>query len=281
MRRVPTGGFSWVLLLPYCLLIAFFLAAPVGELLEISLRRQSPTVMTGGEFTFANYARLADPFYGRILWQTVRLSVAATIISTCLAYPLAYYLARSAGLVRAILSCLVTLPLMTSIVVKTFGWYVILGRGGPVSNALQTLGWPPVSLLGNDGAVLVGLAEFSLPFMAFSLAAAIERIPPNLEEAATNLGASRAMTFVKVILPLSRPGLVSGFLLCFGVSSSAYVVPSIMGSPSGKMVAQQIFDDVLVGFNWPGAAAVSVALLLLLGGIVYAAILSGGTLRPR
>lgn len=276
-----SGAGSWVLILPYCLLIALFLAAPVAELVEISFRRQSPIVMTGGGFTFANYARLADPFYGKLLWQTVRLSFAATIISTCLAYPLAYYLARSEGVTRAVLSCLVTLPLMTSIVVKTFGWYVILGRGGPVSNALRALGWPSVSLLGNDGAVLVGLVEFSLPFMAFSLAAAIERIRPDLEEAATNLGASRTMTFFKVILPLSRPGLVSGFLLCFGVSSSAYVVPSIMGSPSGKMVAQQILDDVLVAFNWPGAAALSVALLVLLGGIVYGAILSGGTLRRR
>jgi len=130
-------------------------------------------------------------------------------------------------------------------------------------------------MLNTQGAVLVGLVEFSLPFMIFSLASAIERVPRSLEEAAGNLGAGPARIFLKVILPLSRPGLVSGFLLCFGVTASAYVVPSTLGGTRVRMAAQEVYDSVQYGFNWPGAAALSVLLLLVLGSAIYMAIRLG------
>lgn len=266
---------SWLLCLPYVLLIGMFLIAPVVGLIDISFHRQSPIVMTGGEATLANYERIADGFYLGILWHTIRLSLIATAIATILAYPVAYVIARSDRLARTLISFLFTVPLMTSVVVKTFGWYIILGRGGPASAIATWAGWSGGSMLGNDVAVLIGLAEFSLPFMVFSLSAAIERIPVSLEEAASNLGATRFGCFMRVVVPLSRQGLISGFLLCFGVSSSAYVVPSIMGSQSARMVAQQIFDDVLVAFNWPGAAALSVVMLIMLGAVLFTAISIG------
>lgn len=266
---------AWLLCLPYCALIAMFLLAPVLGLVQVSFRTVSPTAMTGGASTLANYGRLADSFYLGILWHTVRLALFATMIATILAYPVAYVVARSTGGVRMFVSFLFTVPLMTSVVVKTFGWYIILARGGPASAVASWLGFPTTSLLGNDIAVLIGLAEFSLPFMVFTLSASIERIPRNLEEAAGNLGAGRLMTFLLVIVPLSRAGLLSGFLLCFGISSSAYVVPAVLGSQSARMVAQQIYDDVLVGFNWPGAAALSVTLLVLLGTVLFGALSIG------
>ena len=265
---------AW-LCLPYCGVIAIFLFAPALSLLQVSFREVSPTSMTGGVFTTANYARLIDGYYVQILWHTITLSLLSTAIATVLAYPVAYVIARSSGFARTLVAFLVTVPLMTSVVVKTFGWYIILSRGGPASAVASWLGWPGASLLGNDAAVLVGLAEFALPFMVFSLSAAIERIPPNVEEAAANLGAGRLTTFVRVIVPLSRAGLLSGFLLCFGISSSAYVVPAVMGSTSARMVAQQIYDDVLVAFNWPGAAALSVVLLVLLGAVLFTALSIG------
>jgi putative spermidine/putrescine transport system permease protein len=266
---------AWLLCLPNCALIAIFLVAPVLGLVQVSFRSVSPTAMTGGGATLANYGRLADWFYVGILWHTVRLALFATMIATILAYPVAYVVARSTGGVRMLVSFLFTVPLMTSVVVKTFGWYIILSRGGPASAVASWLGFPATSLLGNDIAVLIGLAEFSLPFMVFTLSASIERIPRDLEEAAGNLGAGLLMTFLLVIVPLSRAGLLSGFLLCFGISSSAYVVPAVLGSQSARMVAQQIYDDVLVGFNWPGAAALSVILLVLLGIVLFGALSIG------
>jgi ABC-type spermidine/putrescine transport system permease subunit I len=263
------------LVLPNCLVIALFLLLPSVEMIAVSFHRHSTTAVTGEGFTLANYARLADWFYLDIIWRTVRLAFVATLIATVLAYPVAYVMARSRRAWRITLSCLVMVPLMTSVVVKTFGWYILLGRDGFIVTLLDHLGIGARTLIGNDVAVLVGLSEFSLPFMIFSLLAAIEQIPVSLEEAASNLGGRGRAVFFKVIVPLSRAGLLSGALLCFGVSSSAYVVPAIMGGPSARMVAQQIFDDVLVAFNWPGAAALSIVLLLLLGTVIYAAIALG------
>jgi putative spermidine/putrescine transport system permease protein len=260
---------------PYFVLITAFLIVPAIGLFEISFRDHSPISITGGGVSMSSYIRLLDPFYLKIILQTLKLSFIATLIGTVLAYPVAYILARSEPRGRTLITCLVMVPLMTSVVVKVFGWYILMGRNGLIANMFSAIGIGSGNLLGNEIAVLVGLAEFSLPFMIFSLASSIERIPRSVEEAASNLGATPLMVFFKVILPMSRTGLLSGFLLCFGVSSSAYVVPAILGGTSVRMVAQQIYDDVLVGFNWPGAAALSVLLLVLLGSVLYVAIALG------
>lgn len=265
-KRAPMVS---ALALPYCLVVGLFLLVPSAEMIVTSFHIPSPKAVAGEGVSLANYARLTDWFYLGIVWRTVRLALMATLIAGVLAYPLAYVMARSERTWRITLSCLVMVPLMTSVVVKTFGWYILLGRNGLVASILTNLGFGVHSLIGNDAAVLVGLAEFSLPFMVFSLLASIEQIPVALEEAASNLGARRFEVFLKVIIPLSSTGLLSGILLCFGVSSSAYVVPAIMGGPSSRMVAQQIFDDVLVAFDWPAASALSVVLLLLLGSLIY------------
>ena len=264
-----------ILCLPYCAMIVIFLVAPVMGILEVSFREHSLTAMTGGELTTANYQRVFDGYYLGILWYTIRLALIVSAIAAVLAYPVAYVIARSDGFTRTLVSFLVTVPLMTSIVVKTFGWYIILGRDGPASAVANWFGLPVTSLLGNEMAVIIGLTEFSLPFMVFSLSASIERIPRSLEEAASNLGATRLGIFTRVVVPLSRQGLISGYLLCFGVSSSAYVVPAILGSQSARMVAQQIYDDVLVAFNWPGAASMSAVLLAMLGFILLLVISFG------
>ena len=164
---------------------------------------------------------------------------------------------------------MVMVPLMTSVVVKTFGWYILLGRNGFVISILNWIGFDVRSLIGNEAAVLVGLAEFSLPFMIFSLLASIEQIPVALEEARKQSRRARFGNLSQGDHSIKAEfGLLSGVLLCFGVSSSAYVVPAIMGGPSSRMVAQEIFDNVLVAFDWPAASALAVVLLLLLGSLI-------------
>ena len=157
---------AWALLLPYMLLLTVFLLVPAAGLLDISFRQHSPVVITGIGFSTRNYARLAELFYVKIIWQTVRLALLSTLIATVLAYPVAYVMARSSRRSRAILTCLVMVPLMTSIVVKTFGWYILLNRSGTFPSILAALGFRQQSLLGNDIAVLVGLAE--LPCLSWS-----------------------------------------------------------------------------------------------------------------
>jgi putative spermidine/putrescine transport system permease protein len=161
---------------------------------------------------------------------------------------------------------------MVSAVIRVFGWIVILGRKGLVNEAFAALGLEPVRLLYTDTAVVIGLVNVFLPFMALPLMAAIERIPPNLEEAAQNLGANRYQMFLRTILPLSLPGLISGSLLVYSISISAFVTPALMGNSRERMAAQQIYDEVLVSFNWPSASSLALTLVLLTLALMFSAL---------
>jgi putative spermidine/putrescine transport system permease protein len=134
------------------------------------------------------------------------------------------------------------------------------------------LGLEPVKLLYSETAVVIGLVNIFVPFMVLPIMASIERISPNLEEAAQNLGASWYRMFGRVILPLSLPGLISGCLLVYSLSISAFVTPALMGNPRERMVGQQIYDEVLVSFNWPGAASLSLTLVLVTAALMFGAL---------
>jgi putative spermidine/putrescine transport system permease protein len=185
---------------------------------------------------------------------------------------LAYCLARARPRWQAVGLFLLIMPLMVSAVIRVFGWIVILGRKGLVNEALAALGLEPVRLLYTDTAVVIGLVNVFLPFMALPLMAAIERIPPNLEEAAQNLGANWYQMFRRTILPLSLPGLISGSLLVYSISISAFVTPALMGNSRERMAAQQIYDEVLVSFNWPSASSLALTLVLLTLALMFSAL---------
>jgi putative spermidine/putrescine transport system permease protein len=159
-----------------------------------------------------------------------------------------------------------------STVIRVFGWIVILGRKGLINKALMALGLEPLKLLYNETAVVIGLVNIFMPFMVLPLMASMERIPPNLEEAARNLGANWRQMFERIILPLSVPGLISGCLLVYSISISAFVTPALMGSPRERMVGQQIYDEVLVSFNWPSASSLALILVLLTLVLLFSAL---------
>jgi putative spermidine/putrescine transport system permease protein len=260
---------------PYALFILVLLVVPAVGIFELSWRQHSATNISGTGFTTSNYLRLFEPYYLKLIWETVKLSLIATVVEAVIGFPVAYAMARSRPAVKAMLGVLLMVPLMTSVVVKTFGWYIIFGSEGPFTGLWRSMGASGGSIIGTEFAVIVGMVEFGLPFMIFSLAASIEKISPSLEEAAANLGASPGLVLLRVLLPLSKAGMLSGFLLCLGVSASAYVVPAVLGGTKVKMAAQQIYEDVLVAFNWPGAAAVSMLLLLVLSTLLSLAIRTG------
>ncbi len=191
-----------------------------------------------------------------------------------LGYPLAYFLARSRARVQALGLFLLIMPLMVSAVIRVFGWIVILGRKGLVNQALAVVGLDPVRLLYSETAVVIGLVNIFIPFMVLPIMASIERIPPSLEEAAQNLGANWAQMFRRTILPLSVPGLLSGCLLVYSLSISAFVTPALMGNSRERMAAQQIYDEVLVSFNWPSASSLALTLVALTGVLMFCALLA-------
>jgi ABC-type spermidine/putrescine transport system permease subunit I len=264
----PTYGAEprpvWALLAsPYALFLLVLLIVPFANVAFFSVHSYSPTKILLPELTFDNYRKLFDLYYLRLFGRTLRLGLITTIVCVLLGYPLAYFLARARPRVLAIGLFLLIMPLMVSTVIRLFGWIVILGRKGLVNQTLVALGLEPVKLLYTETAVVVGLVNIFLPFMVLPLMASIERIPPSLEEAAQNLGANWLQTFARVILPLSVPGLISGCLLVYSISISAFVTPALLGNSRERMAAQQIYDEVLVSFNWPSASSLALALVSL------------------
>jgi ABC-type spermidine/putrescine transport system permease subunit I len=260
----------WVLFVgPYGLYLLVFLVLPFANVALLSVYLHSPTKIAIAEFTTANYSKLWELYYANLFFRTLRLSLAVTVVCVALGYPLAYLLARARPRIMTLGLFLLIMPLMVSTVIRVFGWVVILGNEGLVNQALRQLGaGDGVRLLHTEGAVIVGLAQQSMPFMVLPIMASIERISPSLEEAARNLGASWGQMFTRTILPLSMPGLLSGALLVFSVSMSAFVTPALMGGRRSRMVGQQIYEEVLSAYNWPGAASLTIVLALLMLGLV-------------
>jgi ABC-type spermidine/putrescine transport system permease subunit I len=266
------GVLRYAVFVPYLAFLLCLLVAPSLSLLWVSFSAHSVSSITGSGLTLNNYSSVLDPYVLGLIGRTIRLAAFSTCIVLLLAYPPAYVLGRGRGALKTLVSFAVMIPFMTSAVVKVLGWYIVLVPGGPLNAGLAALGLGRVRVLGYEAGVLVGLVEFSLPLMIFSLASAIERIPPQVEEAARNLGAGSIPLFFKVIVPMTWSGMLSGLLLCFGVSASAYVVPLVLGGSRVRMVANEIYDQVLVAFDWPAASAFSLVVALVLGSIGYLAI---------
>lgn len=246
---------------PYGLYLAILLAVPLLNIAVYSLLSYSPTKIVSLELTTVNYAKLWDVYYFQLFLRTMKMALITTVICALLGYPVAYVLARARPAFMSLGLFLLVVPLMVSTVIRVFGWIVILGRNGLVNEMLALLGLGPVNLLYTETAVVIGLVNVFLPFMVLPIMSAIERIPRSLEEASTNLGADWFQMFRRVILPLSYPGLVSGSLLVYSVSLSAFVTPVLMGGARIRVIGSQIYDQVLVSFNWPGASSLAIVVI--------------------
>jgi putative spermidine/putrescine transport system permease protein len=240
--------------------VAFFI--PMMLLLASSF--QGADTGNSGGITLANYVRFfGDDYYRGVLFNTIRLGLIVALVCVFLAYPLAYYIRSARGSERTYLTLLVLSPLLVSLVVRNFGWVIILGPTGLVNSALIALGLidEPIQLLFTETAVLLGLIHLWLPFMVLAILSALHNIDPDLARAARTLGASDIRAFVLITLPLSVPGILAGYLIVFSLTVATFVTPAMLGGGRVVMMAQIAYDQTLFVFNWPFAAAVSFILL--------------------
>ena len=251
-----------LLLAPSLVVIAVF-AAALMALLRYSVVEFVPGSLKTGGLTAENFrAVLARQYLGAV-WDTLLLSAATTLCTLVASYPVAYALARTrSSRVRSALLVLTLAPFFSGAIVRTYAWVLVLG------NTVVT--WP-VPLLFTERGVLIGLVHFSMPTMILLLAAALSHIDPVYERAASSLGATPARVFWRVTLPLSMPGVVSGCLLVFAWTLSAFATPELLGGGKVKMVANVVRDLALDSFNWPGGAAFAVVALAVTLSILAAA----------
>lgn len=215
-------------------------------------------------WTIDNYARIFDPLYLTILWRSIWIAAVSTGLCLLLAFPLALYIAR-AGTRKTLLLNLVMLPFWTSFLIRTYAWMFLLRDTGLVNTVLQSLHLihEPLPLLFNTGAVILGLVYGYLPFMVLPLYATLEKLDPALLDAAADLGASPAVAIWKVVVPVSRPGMIAGCLLVFIPCLGAYLTPDLMGGGKTIMIGNLVQNQFTTSRDWPFGAAISLLLMAM------------------
>jgi spermidine/putrescine transport system permease protein len=266
-----------VLVPPAAWLTLLFLG-PLGVIALISLMMPGAPI----EWTIdgSAYQRLLDPIYLGVLWRSLSLAVMATVLCLVLGYPLAYFIARRPPRLRRVLFFLVLVPLWTNSLVLIYGWMVMLRPNGAFDQLLQGLGFgggEPLTILYTPAAVILGLVYWYLPFMVYPLYASIEKFDFRLLEAARDLGAGGVAILVRVLLPLTLPGIATGCLLVFVEALGAFVVPDLLGGAKSMMLGNLVQQRFLsVPQDWPmGAAAAMLMLALLLVGMLWASRVGG------
>lgn len=218
-----------------------------------------------GRFTLDHYAKaIVDDFYVGVALRTFRLALVITGLCLLIGFPLAVIIARVGQVLRTALIVLIILPLMTSVVIRTFGWLVILGPGGVLSWTLQQLGLidRSISLMHTEAGIVIAMVQVLLPFLVLTTLGSLGQIPPSVEEAARVMGAGFFRAILHVTLPLSVPGLASGSLLVFALSISSFITPSLVGGVRLQVMAGSIYQQMTGSFDWGFGAALSVILLV-------------------
>lgn len=261
----------YLLLMPTALMILLFMLLPSAILIYYSLGASEAVTLTHWE------RALFDPLYQSITFRTLRIAVITTVIDFMLGFPLAYAAVREGGALGKVIVIATLAPLTIDLVVRSFGWFILLSGNGFVVTALTQLGLVsaenPPQLLFNETGIIIGMSHVMLPFMVFPIINVLHTISPSLEHAARNLGANRFTVFRKILLPLAAPGIAAGVLITFVGTMAAYVTPAILGG-SVKVLPISIADMYTGTSNWNFASALAIEIaiisLLVMVGYTYA-----------
>jgi putative spermidine/putrescine transport system permease protein len=259
-----------LLLLPGLLALGISFVAPMLWLLRASFSTSALGGSDGG-WTLDKYAEiLTDPFYWRVAGNTLNYGATVAIFAVVLSYPIALFLARTTSRFRGILTALAIAPLLTSSVVRTYGWMVILGDRGVINSTLQWLTFidAPMRLSNNQLGATIAMIEILMPYAILAMLSGFGRLNVHLEEAATMLGANRFKVFTRIILPLSLPGVITAALLVFVLAISGFITPRLMGGGRVFVLGTEVFQEATVTLNWPLAAALAVMLLVLFSSVI-------------
>jgi putative spermidine/putrescine transport system permease protein len=256
-----TKAAEWQLALPLALFFVSLFLAPLLLLVGVSFFNDDKITQPG----FAQWIKFfGDPFSYKVIADTLMLGVKTVCATVLLGYPLALVYLDAPPRLQRILIFIIVMPLLLSVVVRTFAWIVMLGRDGVINQLLLSLGIisEPLRLLQTELGLVISLTQIEMPLMLLPLISVMSRLDPNLRDASAALGASRWRTLFTVIVPLSMPGLVAGCLLVFASSTTAFISQTVIGGVRLIYLPLLIWQQSLVVFNWPLAAVASIALLV-------------------
>ncbi|MEZ8142454.1 spermidine/putrescine ABC transporter permease PotB [Enterovibrio norvegicus FF-33] len=218
-------------------------------------------------FTLSNYAKLMDPLYAKVVWHSFYMAAIATSLCLLIGYPFAYIIARMPKHMRPFMLFMVIVPFWTNSLIRTYGLKIFLGTRGLLNDGLLTLGIieKPLRIMYTEYAVMIGLVYILLPFMILPLYSSIEKLDNSYLEAAKDLGASKFQAFVKVILPLTMPGIIAGCLLVLLPALGMFYVSDLLGGAKNLLIGNVIKSQILNVRDWPFGSAASISLTVLMG----------------
>ncbi|ARP87517.1 ABC transporter permease [Bordetella genomosp. 9] len=262
---MTTRSTPWLLSAPALTLYGLFLVTPIVLVIMISFYNFDFYGGIQASFTASNYVDiLTDGYYYEIYARTFGVSLLVTLACVILGSAEAYVLSRMRNPWKGLFLMVVLGPLLVSVVVRTLGWALLFGSTGLISQTLQALGLSdgPVNLMYTNLGVGIALTHVLVPFMVISVWASLQRINPATETAALSLGAHPFTVVRRVIVPQAMPGILSGAIMVFALSVSAFATPAIVGGRRLKTVATAAYDEFLNTLDWPLGAALAAVLLL-------------------
>ncbi|KUL09139.1 ABC transporter permease [Bacillus licheniformis LMG 7559] len=272
MGALEQKRFYWVLLVPVLLFLGVFLVLPLVLLLLLSFRDVDAMMNTLDTYSFSQYVEVfSSDIYLKTIGITLWTALKTTVLCLVMAYPAAYLLVKApTGRLRALFYILLVSPLLTSVVIRTFSWIVLLSQNGIVNEALISLKLieKPLPLLWNMNAVIIAYVQVMLPFAVLPLAGSLNEMKPDLKFASMSLGAGRLRTFFFVTLPMTVPGLLTGAMIVFSLSAGSYITPLLVGGRMQPLLPLSIYQQVMQVFHLPLAAAMSITLLAVVSVVI-------------
>jgi putative spermidine/putrescine transport system permease protein len=270
-RRKLDRRTYWGLLIPGALGLLVSYVLPLLWILRMSFNEGGPNGLVISTFSLDSFLEpLTDPYYLEVTFTTFKMGLLVAVLCIIVSYPIGLFLARMTSKWKGVLTALAIAPLLTSSVVRSYGWIVILGSDGLVNSSLTGLGIisTPVKLTNNFTGVVIGLVEIFMPYAILVMISGFGQLNVQLEQAAASLGASRLKVFTRITLRLSMPGVLTAFLLVFVLTISTFVTPRLLGGGAVRVLATEIYDQANVVINWPLAAALSVIVFALFGIVI-------------
>jgi putative spermidine/putrescine transport system permease protein len=274
-KRLAPAAVPWLLSLPALVLFAAVLVVPLVMTVLLSFHDWSQYGGIKPVLILKNWREIwSDPYYAEMFLRTFRIAALVTLITALVGAPEAYILNRMRPPWRGLFVLVLLGPLLISVVARTLGWALLFGgRTGVVNAALLNLHLiaAPIPFMFTETGIVIALVHVLMPFMVLAVWAALQRLDPQIENAAASLGAGHLTILRRVILPQIVPGMLSGGIIVFALAASAFATPAIIGGRRLKVAATLAYDEFLNTLNWPLGAAVAVLLLVVLVAIVVTA----------
>ena len=248
---------------PYIAWMSVFIVVPMLLIILYAFTTVGNEVLPF-KFTLDNFIKFFDPVFLRVLGKSLQVALITTIISILIGYPVAYFIANVKENIQTLLILLVTIPMWINMLVRTYAWISILSDNGLINSFLSKIGLPTVTMMYTDFAVLLGMVYNFLPFMILSIYTVLAKLDKALIAASYDLGANRIQTFIKVVFPLSLPGVISGITLVFLPAVSTFVIPKFLGGGNYMLIGNLIETQFITVGEWNFGSAISLIMAMII-----------------